>query len=386
MHIPILFEPNYLRDSIWAEQTRLGIEQIVTQRRYTLCKIDGDTYQDFDYEKLFGDGPRLLIMLSTYSAWTQQALSFFEKKKIQVITGNSIQSKAIVGRVSFHYEDAIISLLKHLRSCGCTHTALFGYFRNSDSDIQEKTYFFQEMRSAGITNPEDACFENHENPTDCYHAFKNRIHEFDSVICVNDIAACMLTKALIQDGFRIPEDMQIVTIGATTKLRDIGSVTLTGINYSYRDAGKHMVLLFRYLWHNACDNATSHILGNILISGNLKTGNSTRLSETTVQKASQSAPASDSNLPSLDSCSNSKVRTYFRLETLIQSCDQTDMQILKCLLEGNSYEKISKALFLARSSVHYRIRCLEKAIGVTTLDELKDFLRFNQFEDIIRMN
>ena len=62
------------------------------------------------------------------------------------------------------------------------------------------------------------------------------------------------------------------------------------------------------------------------------------------------------------------------------------MQILKCLLEGNSYEKISKALFLARSSVHYRIRCLEKAIGVTTLDELKDFLRFNQFEDIIRMN
>lgn len=81
MQIPIIFEPNYLRDSIWAEQTRLGIEQIATQRRYTLYKIDGDTYQDFDYEKLFGGGPRLLIMLSAYYAWTQQALTFFEKKK-----------------------------------------------------------------------------------------------------------------------------------------------------------------------------------------------------------------------------------------------------------------------------------------------------------------
>ena len=48
MQIPILYEPNYLRDSIWCEQIRIGIEQLVTQRRYTLYKIDGNAYQDFD--------------------------------------------------------------------------------------------------------------------------------------------------------------------------------------------------------------------------------------------------------------------------------------------------------------------------------------------------
>ena len=145
MQIPILYGPNCLRDSIWCEQIRIGMEQLAAQRRYTLYKIDGDSYRTVDYDALFENSPRLMILISAERAWTAQALSFLEKQSVQVILIDDFTTKssAIQGQVLFHYENAIRTLLGHLRDCGCSRPALFGYLDSSAADALKKRYFVQ---------------------------------------------------------------------------------------------------------------------------------------------------------------------------------------------------------------------------------------------------
>lgn len=386
MQIPILYGPNCLRDSIWCEQIRIGMEQLAAQRRYTLYKIDGDNYRTVDYDALFEKSPRLMILISAERAWTAQALSFLEMQSVQVILIDDFttESTAIQGQVLFHYENAIRTLLGHLRDCGCSRPALFGYLGSSAADALKKRYFVQELQGQGVRDPEAFCFENRKNLDDCYDAFLNQIDRFDSAICVNDIAAVLLVRHLMRDRIRIPEDLQVVTVGSSTKLRQIQSATISGIDFSDRELGKNAILLFRYLWHDFCDNGSSHIYGKIYVSGKLSQGNTTAVAELPTEEETDPAAIFDRVSGPHNFYEDRSVHSYSTVERLIHACDEKDLQILHDLLEDISYEKISGGLFLSKSSIHYRIRRMEKIVGVQSLDELKLFLRSGRFEEFLK--
>ena len=61
MLIAVLTEPNF-RSYLWARQTLAGITQEAARRKYRLVTLDADAYEEIDYDHLFGQERRMLIV------------------------------------------------------------------------------------------------------------------------------------------------------------------------------------------------------------------------------------------------------------------------------------------------------------------------------------
>ncbi|MGM9683156.1 MAG: hypothetical protein ACI3XQ_06125, partial [Eubacteriales bacterium] len=85
MIIPILFEPNFAENSIWCDSIRSGIESYAQKKKYVTIIIDGQKYREYDYNQLFENEPRLVLLVANSPAWGENALRFFEKEQIAVV-------------------------------------------------------------------------------------------------------------------------------------------------------------------------------------------------------------------------------------------------------------------------------------------------------------
>ncbi|MBO5203930.1 MAG: substrate-binding domain-containing protein [Clostridia bacterium] len=378
MVVPIIYEPYYSKDSIWCAGIRSGIEKALTRKKYFPVYIDGDSYRSFDYDKLFKDTPRLLILVANRCSWILSALDFFEKNKIDILLVDCCPfiNNSVKGQVFFHYEHGIATALEHLSKCGCSRTALYGLFRNSFADKMKQRAFEEKMRCRGIDNVGSLCFDNDNGLADCYDKFHSRISEFDSVICTNEIAANSLIKRLLADGIRVPEQLQIVSYGYT-KLTDISNPSITTLKFDNCELGQQIVMAFRYLYNSSPD--TTHL--TIRISGKLIQRGSTRRQSDTASVSMTRADSLDT--VTLNFYDDEEVTAFSRIEKLLLACDDIDVKLLLGLLENMPYERISDGLHLSRSTVFYRIHRLEEAIDITSLNDFKEFLITHHFKDIL---
>ena len=107
------------------------------------------------------------------------------------------------------------------------------------------------------------------------------------------------------------------------------------------------------------------------------------LRETTKQifQAAESTFSADSvplpDLPNPCFYHNDEVQTFSKLEKMISICDETDLGIIRHILQGASYETIAEDLHLSRNTVPYRIRRLANSISLHSRSELKQFLEKN---------
>ena len=64
------------------------------------------------------------------------------------------------------------------------------------------------------------------------------------------------------------------------------------------------------------------------------------------------------------------------LENCLRSCDDLDIQIIHAILAGQNDEQIEDRLYLAHSSLHYRLKRLYKLSKVKNRNELKKIFRY----------
>lgn len=63
-----------------------------------------------------------------------------------------------------------------------------------------------------------------------------------------------------------------------------------------------------------------------------------------------------------------------RLENFISSCDCLDLQILKGVLQGENYEKLSEQLFVSSGTVNYRLKKFYKTLYLLGRQALEEML------------
>lgn len=377
MVIPIIYEPYYNRDSIWCAQIRTGIERALSQKKYSSVQIDGENYTEYDYGKLFGNAPRLLILVANRCSYILSALDFFRENSIDVVLVDCcpITNEAVKGQIYFNYEDGIDTILEHLSECGCKSTALYGVFKNSFADNLKQRAFTQKMLDHGIYNVQSRCFENNTGLVNCYHSFIERIHDFDSVICTNEIAANSLIKRLKNDSISIPDDLQIVSYGFT-KLTDISVPSLTTLKFNNDAIGQQAISTFKYLY--SANDRSIHI--TLRVSGELTARNSTKKSAAPSHRP-KCAGVVD-GITSLNFYEDNEVSSFSKMEKLLLACDTSDIQIIQKILKNIPYEQIADNLHLSRGTIFYRIKNMERAVECQSLGEFKDFLTSHQFESI----
>lgn len=376
MNIPILTEPNYKERSFWNHSVMDAIEKTVLAKKYTVSVIDDRHYQSVDYDALFRDAPRLLLLLVGTRTWTEKALTFFSEIGVDVVlVGTDLTGYSCVkGQVTQDHQKNIPQLLELLSDCGCTRTALFGDFANSVSDQAKRFYFEKEMLARGISAPERLCIENRSGFVDCYCEFYSRISEFDSVICVNGEMAVALTKKLTMDGIRIPEDIQIITFGGLDLTATcMPSLTVMGVGGDL--IGQQAVLAYRYLYHAN----TPEVTLRVGIAGGLYRRGSTRLQATSEQSHTAEKKPLVRHITQHNYYEDPEIRVLSTLERFLLSCDPLDRSILQHLIRDESYDEISERLHLSKNAVFYRVKRIKGILDLHSIEELKKYLIANHF-------
>lgn len=392
MIIPILYEKNFL-DSIWCQKIQSNLSVCIAKKKHTAIVIDSDNYRTYDYDALFTDEmPRLIVLIATTPAWIGQAVAFFEQHSIGVLLSeyDAGDSKAVVATVTFDYASLIQQILTHLESCGCTRPAFYGYFENSASDHYKKEIFFAEMQKRGIASPERLCLQNTNGLSDCYAKLKEQLAQFDSAICLNELAAFSLLKHCTADGIRVPEDLQIIALG-DSKICEISAPSITTLYADHAILAQQIVQLYRYLATADCQA----LRANVLIQGNIIQRSSTRPLRTDLQKEPAKPqdtvpevthPLSPSPLRHTmltNFYDDPEVSTYSDLERILLLCDPTDLQILKLFVTDVPYDAISDATYLSRGAIFYRLNQLEHLFGIESHRALKKFLIEKRFLSIL---
>lgn len=390
MIIPVLYETNFSEKSIWCDNKRTAIEQYAIAKKHKIAAISGDMIESFDYDALFQDAPRIAIILGSSTAWINRALDFFQEHQIMAVLMGDYESEhpSVAANICADYNELVSTLISHLEACGCKRLALYGSFKYSGADIQKQEAFCNAMRSRGITAPEKLCFENRSNYKVCLAGFKPHMHEFDGVICVNDIAAVLLVEQLKKDGIKIPEELQIVSCGSNTELASAVMPSLTTIEMSDVDIGQTAVLTYRH----CCNTFDIPMKAKVSNRFSLILGGTSRLLERSSDNGNDASDAADDTSADEEASAEALQINFYNdpevvrlsgIEKTLRHCDSTDLSLLKMFDAGKSYEEMSEELYISRGSIFYRLRRIEDNLKIRSHSELKNYLSEIKFGDIL---
>lgn len=390
MIIPVLYETNFSEKSIWCDNKRTAIEQYAIAKKHKIEAISGESFESFDYDAFFQDTPRIAIVLGSSTAWINKVLDFFQEHQIMAVLIGDYASEhpSVAANICADYNDLVSTLVSHLEACGCKRLALYGSFKYSGADLQKQDAFCSAMRSRGINEPEKLCFENKSNYKVCLAGFKPHMHEFDGVICVNDIAAVLLMEQLKKDGIKVPEQLQIVSCGSNTELAAAVTPPLTTIEMSDVDIGQTAVLTYRH----CCNTFEVPTKAKVSNRFSIILGGTSRLLEKCSNNGNADSDATDGASADGESSAEALQINFYNdpevvrissIEKTLRHCDSTDLSLLKMFDAGKSYEEMSEELYISRGSIFYRLRRIEDNLKIRSHSELKNYLYETKFGDIL---
>jgi len=363
MRISVVIEPDY-HNSVWCERTLVGINAESGKKKYDLRLIDGEIYQTFDYDELFGDAERLLIVIGTSVSWIPKALAFFERQRIQVIlvSYQPPEYTALRGVVRMDYVSAMHKLITYLTSCKRSRIALYGFNPNSSADRIKQRYFCSLRRQEDEPSPESHVYYNYASLARCFDGFRMYVSQYDAVICANDIVAVSLIKGLQRTGVHVPESLFVTCFGASA-LSQFVSPTITTASLDHVEMGKQAVALYSYLYRQP-----EAVSSSIRVESKLLVRQSTMMMPPPTDYAMHTGAQEPTD--DVDFYSDMEVKNLLTIDTLISSCDDLDMDILSGILASKTYEAMADELNTTASTLRYRLRRMLSAANLESREML----------------
>ena len=370
MLIPVLTEPNY-RSYLWAKQAMEGIAQEAAKRKYKFVSLDADHFETIDYDALFGKERRMLIVVGTSVAWMPKTLRFFNARDIEsiFISFDPAETSLPTGMVRMDYVGAIHHLLSYLaEDCGKKRIAIYAHNPSSSADNIKLRYFRKWCEEKGWS-AEKSIFCNLADLQGCYRQFRQKVSQFDAVICANDIAGVSLLSFLRSDGIRVPEDLYVTAFGNSEMAARVHP-SLTTATLDHRELGRQAVLLFSYLSRTpATSSLSSRVRSRLIVR------ESTAMTPDTTMNYFPHNDA-DAFRNSINFYSDPEAEHLLRAETLLNACDPTDMLLLRRLMERCSMDSLGRELYLTTSALHYRKKRL---MNLAKCRHTSEFLKFLDF-------
>ncbi len=368
LRIPIVIEPDY-HHSIWCERTVFGISTEIGKKKYDLLIIDGETYPSFDYETLFADAERLLIVVGTSVSWIPRALAFFESRQIQVIlvSYQPPEYTQLRGVVRMDYVSAMHKLITYLKACGRPRIALYGFNPNSSADRIKLRYFCSLAQKEGDADPEGHVYYNYASLAQCYDDFRFDVSRYDAVICANDIVAVSLVKRLQRSDIRVPETLFVTCFG-DSMLSQFVSPSVTTASLDHVEMGRQAVALYSHLYRQP-----------EAVSSSIRVESRLHVRESTMQipPPDNYAMLTSASEPTdaVDFYSDEEVKHLCVIDSLIAGCDELDRDILSGILAGKTYETLAETLATTTSTLRYRLR---RMLGIVGLDSREALVKLFQ--------
>jgi ABC-type sugar transport system substrate-binding protein len=241
-------------------------------------------------------------------------------------------------------------------------TAFIGYNIDSVSDKQRLDGFKQAVEEYGV---QWQIFSHHGDVDKSIDEAMEHLDKFQNIVCTNDVIAILLLRRMKAVGIN-PAHFNISGCG-NTKAGQYFKPSLTTMTADYHNEGIMAVEIYSLLSkkgdiQNLCINLDCQII----------------LRESTHLKGSKSLNGKKPDFftkEAVDFYNNSIVKEIETLERMVNACDEVDIDILRDLLKGWTYEKISEANSIAINTIKYRLRKIEINLGLWGRNELENYLK-----------
>lgn len=146
-------------------------------------------------------------------------------------------------QVQIDAETAMELLMNHLTGLGHKKIALVGGSREVISTYIKYQQYLNILKRNGIPFQEEYIIDGSYNYQSGYEGmsqlFKNPVLP-TAVIAINDFSAAGIVRCIIDHGYRIPEDISVVSYD-NTLIAELQVPKLTSIDYNYETFGKMLV-------------------------------------------------------------------------------------------------------------------------------------------------
>lgn len=367
MHIKIYVHPDS-KESFWSRFSLRAVAAEILRKRYTPDYIENKAVTDIDFDKVFKQGEKRVLMYIGFSHKdTFNDLAYLTSHGIHTLLINYgyEEFSGTCSKVLLNCRDAMEKSIGYLLSCNRDRIALFGVTPNSSTDMIRLEVFTDYLKSIGRT-VEDDVYYNYGAMVDCREKFLKNIANYNAVICVNEVAAFILLRSLRESGIDVPRDLYVISCGYSTMLAERCTPTLTSVSADQNEVGTQAVLAYSSLIRNPGNVALT-----VQVEAKLTVRGSTDFTPDTGAVAF--APASLGNA-AMDYYRDPTVHRFFSIETLLLESDDLDRGILDGLLAGDTYPKMAERLYTSENVISYRIKRMCKISGASSKNELVNLI------------
>ncbi len=354
MKIYVYIDPEY-NGSVWCSQTLKGLTNEAGKRHYGVYILENEDILACDLDKIYGDEQRrVLIILTTHIITDVRFYEHFSKNGVSLLFVNHQSSFTAdnYSNILVDYRAGMAQLMKYFEGCKRGKTALFAINPASATDQIKKEYFL-----SFEDNANNIYYNNGSLEECCENFYKN--NNYDSVICANDVAAYCLMNFLKGKGIRVPEDIYIASFGDSL-LSQMGSPSLTTVSVDHTKLGKEALHAYSYLYRRGEGIRTS-----VYVTPKLNIRQSTNLTQ--VDYKEEHTVKNEFSDPMY---SDEIAQKILRIERLLDSCDENDLEILRGIMKGKTYSKISEELYMSEKTVSYRVAGMRSVVDCATKEEL----------------
>ena len=347
----LLVEPSIMTP-IWHANSIEGLKRAAAKQKRIVCQIR--SVEELDGQEL----PVALVLISTNNDWTSAAVEDCRKRNIRPIIIGCMPGKfgEDVSGTMYSSKSSVQEMLRYFVSCGRKRLALVGVNENSTNDITKREAFLAAARQMGLAVTAKDIYCSNKGALNTLEAFFDNIDQYDGVLCGNDYMAANVLAWCNEHGIRVPEQLYVSGLGDTLLCR-YSNPTLTSATRSYIQTGEQAFNIWKQL------NGDPSIFAIVVVvQCEIKPRGSTAYSPLPAEDAVLSVAPVPASMP--EGTVLGGMNAARSLEHCLANCDETDIRIIKGLLNGSSVERIAEELFISVGTARYRLKKLYSAANV----------------------
>ena len=341
--VHILTEPEYA-SSTWCNKI---IQGLTTEAKNK--KIDY-YFQTKDFVSTSED---MIALIGNSSVWIQNTLNKIQPgHSAHIILISNTPYKSFIINICTDFSKSMLDIISYLKNdCKKKNIALYGINMSSSTDVQ---------KLQGFTSAEHIYYNNCDLLL-CFNEFYKNIDLYDAVICANDYAAISLLQNLKQIAPSQVKRLFIISF-SNLYITQIYKPSITSVSLNYYEYGKIAINLYRMILKNP------EILTGTL---NVKSIIIPRETTRNIPFSSTNYESQFENSENMDFYKDKEIFDLLTLEKLFLTMNNIDINIIRLLSNGLSYEQISQELFISVNGIKYR---LNKLLNTCNIKDRKELL------------
>ena len=345
--IHVLIEENYMETNRFHELFE-GISYVAKKKH-----LDVVLYKTIDE---IPKHCRVAILLGASLKWSATHIQRLCERGVHPLIFAMEQSSApyAYSSITPDYTRAIYGLTKYLLSQDNAATALVGYNEDSQPDRLKYAGFCQAVQEFGAPY---TVFENRGDVLACLDNFAQNCQDVKNIVCCNDNIAAMLYVKYPQ----LLQDRKLCS-SSGLKLSEFFDNPYLVCRTDFYKAGEQLAELYAFL----CKG--KEILPTVMtLAVDFYIG----AEQITLPFTPSGTQSSEKEI---DFYGDKSLKQMEKLDKMLSECDETDIQILKGIVDNQTYEDISEENFVAVNTVKYRIKKMLSTADVSNKKELLERL------------